>query len=311
MTNVSDIRTWVDGVDGEWPALLRALLEKERPRTVGAEMARMAGLVAAPIRDALPSAELVELAPILAEMRMIKDAQEIQAFRDGGQVALAMARAAEAKVAPGVPEFDLTLAAAEAGARKAAKLLARDGPDSLHTPQYGALPILQSGGDMCLANRRVTGRVLERGDPILYCFCEMATFKNYRTAFDREVFVGSATDEQACIYEAAIAAQAAAMAAIRPGVPAEDPHLAAEEVYRAAGFGASYRIGRSIGCSLVEAPELKRGDRTPLRAGMVLGIDGGILVPEMNFAARIGDTVLVTETGIEELTPYPRELRAL
>ena len=91
----------------------------------------------------------------------------------------------------------------------------------------------------------------------------------------------------------------------------EEPHLAAEEVYRSAGHGASYRIGRSIGCSLVESPELKRGDRTLLQAGMVLGIDGGILAPEIDFAARIGDTVLVTETGIEELTPYPRELRIL
>ena len=164
---------------------------------------------------------------------------------------------------------------------------------------------------MCLANRRVTGRRLAPGDPILYCFCEMATYKGYRIAFDREVFLGSATDEQARLYEAAIGAQAAAMAAIGPGVPAEEPHLAAEEVYRSAGFGASYRIGRSIGCSLVESPELKRGDRTPLQAGMVLGIDGGILVPERDFAARIGDTVLVTEDGIEELTPYPRELRIL
>ncbi|MBT5415981.1 MAG: aminopeptidase P family protein, partial [Rhodospirillaceae bacterium] len=217
MTDVSDIRVWVDGVDGEWPALLQALLEAERPRIVGAEVARLPGLVAAPVRDALPRAKLVDIVSILAEMRMIKDAEEIQAFRDGGRIAMAMGRAAEAKVAPGVPEYELTLAAAEAGVRKAAELLARDDPDSLHTPHYGALPILQSGQDMCLANRRVTGRVLEAGDPILYCFCEMATFKNYRTAFDRAVFVGSATDEQARIYEAAIAAQKAAMAAIRPG----------------------------------------------------------------------------------------------
>lgn len=311
MTHVTDIRTWVDGVDGEWPALLAAVLEKERPRAIGVERARIPGLVAEPITAALPAATLADISPLLAAMRTIKDAAEIEAFREGGEVALAMARAAEGAVAPGVPEYELTLAAMEAGTRKAAELLARRPEDSLHTPQIGALPILQSGADMCLANRRVTGRRLAPGDPILYCFCEMATYKNYRVAFDREVFVGSATDEQARLYEAAIGAQAAAMAAIRPGVPAEEPHLAAEEVYRSAGFRASYRIGRSIGCSLVESPELKRGDRTPLRAGMVLGIDGGILVPERDFAARIGDTVLVTEDGIEELTPYPRELRIL
>jgi Xaa-Pro aminopeptidase len=311
MTHVADIRVWVDGVDGEWPTLLGAVLERERPRTIGVERARMPGLVSASIAGALPAAKLADISTILARMRAIKDRTEIEAFRDGGVVALAMARAAEAAVAPGVPEFELTLAAMEAGTRKAAELLARRPEDRLHTPQIGAIPILQSGPDMCLANRRVTGRRLEVGDPILYCFCEMATYKGYRIAFDREVFVGGATDEQARLYEAAIRAQAAAMAAIRPGVPAEEPHLAAEEVYRSAGHGASYRIGRSIGCALVESPELKRGNRTPLEAGMVLGIDGGILAPELGFAARIGDTVLVTEDGLEELTPYPRALRIL
>ena len=310
MTSVSDIRTWVDGVDGEWPALLEAVLAAHRPRTVGVEQARLPGLISDAVRAALPDAAFVDLAGALGEMRMIKDAEEIAALRAGGRIALEMARAAEACVAPGVPEYELTLAAVQAGTRMAAELLAAEPADRLFSPQIGALPIVQSGPDMPLANRRVTGRRLESGDPILYCFCEMADFKNYKTAFDREVFVGSATGEQARLYEAAIGAQAAAMAEIRPGVPAEVPHLAAEEVYRAAGFGASYRIGRSIGCSLVEPPELKRGDRTPLRAGMVLGIDGGIIVPG-RFAARIGDTVLVTETGYEELTPYPRELRTL
>ena len=310
MTSVSDIRTWVDGVDGEWPTLLEAALEHERPSTIGTERARVPGVVAQSVHRARPGASFVDIGGILAEMRMVKDADEILAFREGGEVAVAMARAAESRVAPGVPEYELTLAAMEAGTRRAAELLSRRPEDRLHSPQIGASPIVQSGPDLPLANRRVTGRKLERGDAVFYCFCEMATYKNYRVAFDREVFVETATDEEARLYEAAIEAQAAAFAEIKPGVAAEVPHLAAEEVYRSAGFEASYRIGRSIGCSLVESPQLKRGDRTPLQAGMVLGIDGGIIVPD-HFAARIGDTVLVTETGIEELTPYPRELRIL
>ena len=310
MTNISDIRTWVDGMGGEWPARLETVLDAKRPGTIGIERARMPGAVAESIRSARPAASFVDLGEILGEMRMVKDEQEIQAFREGGEIALAMAQAAEARVAPGVPEYELTLAAMEAGTRKAAELLSRRPEDRLHSPQIGASPIVQSGPDLALANRRVIGRRLERGDAVFYCFCEMATYKNYRVAFDREVFVETATDEEARLYEAAISAQAAAFAEIKPGVAAEVPHLAAEEVYRSAGYEASYRIGRSIGCSLVENPQLKRGDRTPLQAGMVLGIDGGIIVPE-HFAARIGDTVLVTDTGIEFLTPYPRELRIL
>ena len=35
MTSVSDIRSWVDGVNGEWPALLETVLAAHRPRSVG------------------------------------------------------------------------------------------------------------------------------------------------------------------------------------------------------------------------------------------------------------------------------------
>ena len=85
MTHVADIRTWVDGVDGEWPALLDAVLAAERPRQIGVERPRMPGLVSAPIAAALPTAVLTDLSPILAAMRTIKDAAEIEAFREGGR----------------------------------------------------------------------------------------------------------------------------------------------------------------------------------------------------------------------------------
>ena len=103
MTSVSDIRSWVDGVDGEWPALLEAVLAAHRPRSVGIELARLPGLVSDAVRAARPDAAFVDLAGALGEMRMIKDAEEIAALRAGGRIALEMARAAEARVAPGVP----------------------------------------------------------------------------------------------------------------------------------------------------------------------------------------------------------------
>ena len=78
----------------------------------------------------------------------------------------------------------------------------------------------------------------------------------------REFFVGAVTDEQARVYETAVAAQQAALAVLRPGVAAEDVHLAAQEVYRSAGFGQAYRTGRAIGYSFLEEPQLKRGDKT-------------------------------------------------
>ncbi len=43
---------------------------------------------------------------------------------------------------------------------------------------------------------------------------------------------------------------------------------------------------------------------------MVFAVDGGITLPG-EFGARVGDTILVTETGAECVTKYPRELTVL
>jgi Xaa-Pro dipeptidase len=59
--------------------------------------------------------------------------------------------------------------------------------------------------------------------------------------------------------------------------------------------------------SYLEAPELKQGDKTILRAGMTFAVDGGISI-DGEIAGRIGDSIVVTETGFEYLTEYKREI---
>lgn len=55
---------------------------------------------------------------------------------------------------------------------------------------------------------------------------------------------------------------------------------------------------------------MKTGDKTPLEKGMTLCLDGGITIPG-EFGARVGDSFVVTETGLEILTPYPKDLKSL
>ena len=63
-----------------------------------------------------------------------------------------------------------------------------------------------------------------------------------------------------------------------------------------------HRTGRGIGLSDPEFPEIKANDPTVLEAGMLLGIEPGVYVDGVG-GARFGDTILVTETGYEALTP--------
>jgi Xaa-Pro dipeptidase len=110
--------------------------------------------------------------------------------------------------------------------------------------------------------------------------------------------------------ETAVRAQKAAVDMVRPGAVAEDVHFAAEEVYRSAGYGLAYRTGRGIGYSFLEEPQLKRGNKAKLQTGMTIVVDGGVTIPGRG-GGRVGDSLVVTETGFEFLTPYPRELAVL
>ena len=57
----------------------------------------------------------------------------------------------------------------------------------------------------------------------------------------------------------------------------------------------------------LEAPELKTGDASVLQPGMTFAVDGGIFIDGVT-AGRIGDSVVVTQTGFDYITDYPRNL---
>ena len=187
------------------------------------------------------------------------------------------------------------------------RFLTDRGWEAFVSPMIHNLQIMQSGRDTSMVHRRASVKRLERGDPVYFCFCNMAQFKQYKLGFDRMFHIGEVSDEAARVQQAAIDAQQAAVAAIRPGVCAEEVAQAANEVYRERGYETGYRTGRSIGVAYLEAPELKEGDKTILRPGMTFAVDGGISL-EGACGGRIGDSLVVTEEGSDYLTDYPRRL---
>lgn len=310
MTSLVSIEGWVDGIDGEWMTPLSRILKAHPIRRIGVEAARIPGLVSDFLQRAHPELERVDVGPLAGAMRMIKTPEEIAVMRQAGQVAVAMVEAARGVIRVGVPEYQLSLAALTAGTEKAAKLLEDGAPDAFSSPMIHNLQILQSGHHTCMVHRRPTVRRILYGDPIYLCFCGITTFKGYWLGFDREFFLGTVASEQARLYEVTINAQAAALNAIRPGAVAEDVHFAANEVYLKAGFPPTYRTGRGTGASILEAPELKAGDKTRLQPGMTFAVDGGLTVAGQ-FGARVGDSIVVTASGFEYLTPYPKDLTVL
>lgn len=307
MTWIEDVRPWEDGKGGEWRSVLEGIITSLGLKIVGVETLKVQPLIGQYLRNGLANIEFKDCTRLLGEMRLIKSPEEIEIMRQAGQVAIGMVEGGRAALGEGVPEYEIALAVIAGGTRKAAGFLTDKGFDQFVSPTIHNLQVLQSGHDTSKVHRRSSVRTLKKGDPVYMCFCGMANFKQYKLGFDREFFIGSATESQTRIYEVAVAAQQAALDAIRPGAVAEDVHFAADEVYQSAGFSPGYRTGRAIGCSFLEMPELKSGDKTLLQPGMTFAVDGGITIPN-EFGARVGDSILVTESGFEYLTPYPKDL---
>ena len=310
MTWVSDIRTYVDGIGGEWTDPLGDIVAGRDSRAIAVERTRIPALVSQFLREALGHAELADGSGVLADMRMIKSAREIEMIRQAGRVAVAMGEAGRDAIGEGVPEFEVSLACIAGGTRKAAEIIAAEDAASLMSPMIHNLQVLNSGHFTSMTHMHPTVRKLERYDPVYLCFCPIAHFKQFKLGFDREYFVGAVRDEHARVYETAIAAQRAAIDAMRPGVTAAEVHAISEAVYTEAGFTPSYRTGRAIGYSSLEKPELKHGDTTVLQPGMAFAVDGGITIAG-EFGARVGDTIVVTESGTECVTEFPRDLTVL
>ena len=305
MTWVGDIRVWEDSGPQSWGRVLSDVLGKPGP-ALCIERGQIPPVVREFLGETCPGVRLEDISPVLSAMRMIKAPEEIEVMRQCGRIAREMMKAAEDSLVEGVPEYESALAVIGAGTRAAAGFLTDNGRDAFVSPLIHNLQILQSGADTSMVHRRASVKRYRAGDPVYFCFCNMAEFKQYKLGFDRMFHITSVTDEAARVQEAAIDAQQAAISAIRPGVMAEEVAAAANEVYRARGYETGYRTGRAIGVSYLEAPELKEGDRTLLAPGMTFAVDGGISAT--GCGGRIGDSVVVTETGSEYLTDYPRRL---
>src|ERR1700693_629910 len=134
----------------------------------------------------------------------------------------------------------------------------------------------------------------------------------YMSDMTRMLFLGRPSQTVRSIYRAVLNAQLAAIDTVRAGVTAGQVDRKARQVLESEGLGKEFvhSTRHGLGLEIHEPPRLGKRDKTRLEAGMVITIEPGAYIRGFG-GIRIEDTVLVTKTGCEVLTPTPKELMLL
>jgi Xaa-Pro aminopeptidase len=270
-------------------------------------------------------AEIRDLRTALDEMRLVKDDGELAVMRRAAAISVAAHERAMRATRPGRNEYEIE-----------AELLYEFRRRGSQYPAY--TPIVAGGANACILHYRDNSARLADGDLLLVdAGCEL---DGYASDVTRTFPVnGSFGGPQKDIYELVLAAQSAAIAAVRVGSRWDEPHDAAvktlargfvdlglcrgsvEEVIETGDYRRFYmhRTGHWLGLDVHDAGEYKSaGEWRRLEPGMTLTVEPGCYVrpgdnvPERfwNIGVRIEDDVAVTATGCEVLTAAaPKSVR--
>jgi Xaa-Pro aminopeptidase len=273
------------------------------------------------LKEALPGVEWVDLSQETAGLRAVKSPAEQRLVRAAVAANDRLCAELLRCVRPGMTEWEI---------RGIARLLAdRFG----HGEAFDTIACAGRNGAEC--HHQPDGTVLRPGRPLLldlglklnrYCadmtrcvWLGGVRARKSRATSGRDATRGGPRPPGAAaeavppalwreVHKIVLAANRAAVRAIRPGVPCRDIDAVARRVIEKAGYGKffGHSLGHGLGLEVHESPNFASSCKTPLRPGMVLTVEPGIYLPG-RFGIRIEDVILVTRDGCEVLTQTPRE----
>ena len=249
--------------------------------------ARFAGLEAA-----LPRAAFVDASDLAARLRFTKSKAEIDLMRRAGLAAEAGMRAAADAARPGASERDLAVAVCAA--------LVGAGSD---TPGPG---VLSSGEGAYHLHGSYTDRVFARGDTIQ--LETLPCVRHYHARFMRPIKVACARPDDEALAARLVEIQDAALAEVRPGVPASVPDGVYRRGVQEAGLVESYTKKTFYSLGLLLPPT--GGESLEAFPGADWRFGPGMTFHTYLLARDFGvsETIVVTDSGCERLTRYPRAL---
>ena len=289
------ISTWTDGQD-PYAALVELLPADARVLSVDYHMPAVHALNA---QAAVPGAELTLAGELIAELRMRKSAEEVAALADAG--------AAIDRVQRGIGQW---LRAGRTENEVAADIAAAIVAEGHERPDF---VIVGSAANGASPHHEASDRVIEPGDVVVIDIGGPMPSGYFSDCTRTYVVGGGPVPERVReVYEVVRQAQAAGVAAVRPGVTAESIDAASRSVIESAGFGEYFitRTGHGIGLEVHEHPYMVSGNTITLEEGMAFSVEPGIYLPG-EFGVRIEDIVVVGESGPRLMNLAPTELIVL
>ncbi len=245
------------------------------------------------LRETFADADFCNLAPHLAAMRLIKDADEIDLLRRSADVAVSAMEHAKTILKPGITELD-AVAELEYHMRKR-------GSDGVPFTMK-----LLSGMKSAVITEVPGNKIMEKGDLVLTDFG--AIVNGYSSDWTRTFCLGDSSPEQKALWQLAWEIENACIRLVKPHVPMSDLIDCARAVAAESPYGryAGTHLGHSIGISCHEWPVLEPGVTETIEENMVFTIEPGVYVPGIG-GVRIENEILVTADGCEILTGLKEE----
>ena len=289
----SELYCYKKGLPGEIHNILSMLDTKH----LGIEDRRISFYQYSKIRETLADAGLdIELVPagnMVESLRLIKQEDEIEATRR----ALCLAET--------VFENFLQTISCEMTEKQAAwameKGMREAGADRLSFPVIAA-----SGPNSALPHAIPGDRKIHTDEPLLFDWG--ARLDAYCSDTSRTVILGHSNDQYRKIYRTVMEAQQKAIAALRPGIHANEVDKIARMHIDQTEFKGTFGHGLGHGTGIVvhEEPRLSPLCDTILRPGMIVTVEPGIYVAGWG-GVRIENQVVIREDGCEVLNTLPAD----
>jgi Xaa-Pro dipeptidase len=231
----------------------------------------------------------------IVRIRAIKMPDEVEAMRRANQLSEQALAKLMTYVKPGMSEREI--------ASKLGEEMVAAGMTSVAFE-----PLVQTGPNSALPHGMLTDRRLGADEFLLIDFG--GRVNEYPADITRTFCLGTPTAEMRKMYDVVLAANRAAVAVSKPGVTMGAVDKAARDVIEAAGYGQYFihRTGHGLGLEGHELiPQIAAGVEDVLEPGMAYTIEPGVYVPGLG-GVRVEDDVVITETGVDVLTSYPRSL---